>query len=340
MTEVYLGNLGTSYYDVSSMAELETSYDDATAGDIIRLREGTYTLTQNFTFTKDIKIIGAGIGATFDGDETYHFTINSGKTVLIKDLTFYQCKNTSNGGAINNTGTLTIENCTFNDNEATAAGGAINNTGTITITNTKFDTNSAGTYGGAISTNNTALTLFSSQFMDNTATINANDVYNSNNTIIIINSCYIKTPIDSLHNAITDTNNSAHPIGSIFTSGLSTPPETLFGGLWRSIEGRVLIGAGTVIDENGVIKTFTAGTTGGSLHIALENTPIHNHSNLYDGSVAAGNRVSWVAGRQGNLSGKGVGWGGNDIVTGYAGEEFPTEYITPYQVCYMWKRVA
>ena len=70
-----------------------------------------------------------------------------------------------------------------------------------------------------------------------------------------------------------------YPIGSIYISVDSTSPASLFGGTWEQLEGRTLIGAGTVTDENNLSQTFTLGADGGELKhtLTLDEMPSHNH---------------------------------------------------------------
>ena len=81
------------------------------------------------------------------------FTVNSGNTVLIKDLTLKDGKVTSGyGGAILANGDLEINNVTFDGNTNTANhGGAIGiNSGTVTLQGNCVFTNNTGKAGGAI----------------------------------------------------------------------------------------------------------------------------------------------------------------------------------------------
>ena len=73
-----------------------------------------------------------------------------------------------------------------------------------------------------------------------------------------------------------------YPVGSIYTSTVSTNPADLFGfGTWVAFgAGRVLIGAGTGTDSNSTQQTFSAGNTGGEYSHTLSTgeMPSHSHS--------------------------------------------------------------
>ena len=138
-----------------------------------------------------------------------------------------------------------------------------------------------------------------------------------------------------------------YPVGSIYTSTVSTNPNTLFGfGTW------VAFGAGQVMIGNG--SGFTAGSTGGSAdaivvshtHTATSTVtdPGHQHGGLYSPQHA-------------NNPGPYVGWYGCDAVaptttasatTGITvattnastGTSGTNANLPPYIVVYMWNRTA
>ena len=90
-----------------------------------------------------------------------------------------------------------------------------------------------------------------------------------------------------------------YPVGSIYISVNSTSPATLFGGTWERIEGRFLLGAGTVADETGASYTYTAGSTGGEVKhtLTLPEIPQHTHAlatNINYAERAALTGVDWA----------------------------------------------
>lgn len=85
---------------------------------------------------------------------------------------------------------------------------------------------------------------------------------------------------------------AAHPIGSIYMSTQSTPPSTLFGGVWQRLRDKFLMAAG---------DTYTPGSIGGS--------STHTHEDVVTESAAAIYGV--VSGTTGATSGE------TDWSTGY-----------------------
>lgn len=71
-----------------------------------------------------------------------------------------------------------------------------------------------------------------------------------------------------------------YPVGSIYWSGNSTNPGTLFGGTWTQIKDRFVLACGDTY------KTVSA--TGGesSVTLSVDNMPSHNHSFTPSGSIS------------------------------------------------------
>lgn len=62
---------------------------------------------------------------------------------------------------------------------------------------------------------------------------------------------------------------AAYPIGAIYMSTNSTNPNLLFGGVWKQLENRFLLAAGS---------SYKAGNTGGSSTVSLTTSQIPSHS--------------------------------------------------------------
>jgi hypothetical protein len=128
-----------------------------------------------------------------------------------------------------------------------------------------------------------------------------------------------------------------YPIGSIYTSTISTNPNTLFGfGTWVAFGvGRVLIGNG---------GGFTAGDTGGSAdavvvsHTHAITDPGHLHTYTAhlntgaSGPVSLDNRMPLTTN---NTSSATTG-----ITINTAGVSGTNANLQPYVVVYMWNRTA
>ena len=123
---------------------------------------GLYIDLNHKSYGGNLKFIGAGADKTFlDGQSSLYFaTINSNANVLIKDVTFINCKNDI-GGTIVNYGNLTVENCVFEDSYAIGKqGGAIYSANPmggmivigdqskiyLTVKNSKFISSSVNSY--------------------------------------------------------------------------------------------------------------------------------------------------------------------------------------------------
>jgi len=100
--------------------------------------------------TGAITINGSAAGVTVDGGgQSTVFTVNTGTTATLSDLTISHGFSGEGGGGIENDGTLTVSNSTFTGNDA-GEGGGIENDGTLTVSDSTFSGNSADSYGGGI----------------------------------------------------------------------------------------------------------------------------------------------------------------------------------------------
>lgn len=144
--------------------------------------------------------------------------------------------------------------------------------------------------------------------------------------------------------------NLMYPVGSIYTSTVSTNPATLFGtGTWTAYgAGRVLVG----IDPSDA-SFDVAGETGGSkdatvvshTHTATSTVtdPGHNHTKDSYGPQYAGS-ASGVYGLYANTAGTNTGTSttGITVATSIAstGSSGTNANLQPYVVVYMWTRTA
>lgn len=122
---------------------------------------------------------------------------------------------------------------------------------------------------------------------------------------------------------------AVYPVGSIYMSVNSTSPATLFGGTWKAIRGKFLLGA--------YGNTYKAGSTGGeAAHTLTESEmPNHKHSIWFpnDGGEQSaeigypdtGSKNTYYA-EASKTSGTGGGAAHNNM--------------PPYLAVYIWKRTA
>src|SRR5579884_1211311 len=174
---------------------------------------GTITFTAPLTLSSSMTIDAAGQTVAISGGNTSQiFSVNSGTTVSLKDLTvedgsascsqatYGECQ--VDGGAIDNNGSLSISDSTLSGNSPTCTvsamnatcsvdGGAIANNGTLNIANSTFSGNAptctaTGTFtgcsvaGGAIANNESdTLTITNSTFAGNSPYCSATGDYSS-----------------------------------------------------------------------------------------------------------------------------------------------------------------
>ena len=120
---------------------------------------GTLTITQ-WPGQAAAEVDGAATGTPF--------TINSGDTVTLDQLTVENGSIVAPGGGIVNGGTLTVTDSTISNNTASTYGGGIYNYGGITVTDSTISNNTAY-FGGGIYNDGGTLTVTDSTISNNTA---------------------------------------------------------------------------------------------------------------------------------------------------------------------------
>jgi microcystin-dependent protein len=105
--------------------------------------------------------------------------------------------------------------------------------------------------------------------------------WNINSDIIDTTLATLNTNVTNIKN-ITDSTfknkllNFCYPVGSIYWSGNSTNPGTLFGGIWTQIED-------TFLWAKGAMDTLDA--TGGAKTVTLTTTEMPSHTHTFTGSA-------------------------------------------------------
>lgn len=127
---------------------------------------------------------------------------------------------------------------------------------------------------------------------------------------------------------------AVYPVGSIYMSVNSTSPATLFGGTWKAIKGKFLLGA-----DGGAYK---AGSTGGeATHtLTVDEMPKHTHS-MYSGNSGAPD--TWEPDGGSYLldsvtQDKHTWWA--SLGMNYAGGGAEHNNMPPYLAVYIWKRTG
>jgi hypothetical protein len=121
-----------------------------------------------------------------------------------------------------------------------------------------------------------------------------------------------------------------YPVGAVYTSVVSTTPDTLFGGTWLAIgAGRVLVG----IDSNDTDFDTIEGTGGAKTHtLNVSEIPAHSHDVLYQELDNLGQTTHPAGTNPGDPTAT--------IATQDTGGGGAHNNLQPYMVVYMWKRVA
>lgn len=112
-----------------------------------------------------------------------------------------------------------------------------------------------------------------------------------------------------------------YPVGSIWMTVTDDNPKDLFGGKWEKIKDRFLLGSS---DEYG---SYYVGMTGGNSIINYEHLPVGTVINE-DAIGSAPDKFAWVGGTNSD----------GDLYYKYTEGEQP-EYLPPYYVVNIWKRV-
>lgn len=118
-----------------------------------------------------------------------------------------------------------------------------------------------------------------------------------------------------------------YPIGSIYTSYVSTSPASIYGGSWEQITDRFLLGAGS---------TYSAGATGGASTVSLSSsTTMRSHRHSFSGARATsgGSNYSYLTIR-GNAN------SGAYLTSSYTGSGSAHQNMPAHMNVYMWKRTA
>ena len=205
--------------------------------------------------------------------------------------------------------------------------------GNLSVTGNQVDVGNMSVSGTFVVTGTSSLAATSFSVSPTAPTPTAGD-----NSTKVATTSFATTAIQALY-----------PIGSIYTSTVSTNPNTLFGfGTW------VAFGAGQVMIGNG--SGFTAGSTGGSAdtivvsHTHTATSTVTDPGHTHTGSIAAqgnqsGGAYSTYAGYGSitpppgsiNSATTGITVATTNASTGVSGTN---ANLQPYIVVYMWNRTA
>jgi len=223
---------------------------------------------------------------------------------------------------------------------ASALTGSLAADGQTSLTgNLNFGTNKASNLGDpTVAQDAVTLNYLTTQAVAFGGNITAPTQTTGNNTTRVATTAFVKTAIDTAIQLL-------YPVGSVYTSTVSTNPNTLFGfGTW------VAFGAGRVMIGNG--GGFTAGATGGSAdavvvshtHTATITDPGHAHSPASPASFFytnnAGSNYTGGASGFGGTSTTATSTTGITVTNSTEGASATNANLPPYIVVYMWTRTA
>jgi hypothetical protein len=219
---------------------------------------------------------------------------------------------------------------------ASALTGSLAADGQTSLTgNLNFGTNKASNLGDpTVAQDAVTLNYLTTQAVAFGGNITAPTQTTGNNTTRVATTAFVKTAIDTAIQLL-------YPVGSVYTSTVSTNPNTLFGfGTW------VAFGAGRVMIGNG--GGFTAGDTGGSAdavvvshtHTATVTDTGHSHAVNAVGFSGAGSFALIGGAGQPQVTSTSSATTGISVANSTTGVSGTNANLQPYVVVYMWTRTA
>tara|TARA_B110000208_G_scaffold38259_1_gene50594 strand:+ start:2060 stop:2791 length:732 start_codon:yes stop_codon:yes gene_type:complete len=123
---------------------------------------------------------------------------------------------------------------------------------------------------------------------------------------------------------------AAYPVGAVYTSVVSTTPDTLFGGTWLPIGvGKVLVGIDSLDTDFDTVEA----SGGSKTHILnVSEMPAHSHDVLYQELDNLGQTTHPAGTNPGDPTAT--------IATQSTGGGGAHNNLQPYLVVHMWKRVV
>ena len=122
------------------------------------------------------------------------------------------------------------------------------------------------------------------QTMNNSKSLNKNITDKVTNSIDYSAGGSLQTEIELLKQQMSNLVDKMYPVGSIYmttTYSEASQVHDAIGGEWEKYaQGRTIIGDGTGTDSNGLVQTFTNGSTGGEYthKLTVAEMPSHTHT--------------------------------------------------------------
>ncbi|AEG18344.1 beta strand repeat-containing protein [Methanobacterium paludis] len=236
-------------------ATIKNATGTVTTGGNVYIANGIYN-ESNIIIDKNMNIVGESqSGTIINGQKSGNsiFTIASGVTVTITNLTLTNATTIDGGAIFNDHGTLTVRNIKFTNNTVNEYGGAIfNNVGSLTVENSTFTNNIANVDGGAIYNNGGSLTVENSTFTGNAAN-NGGAISKNDGDMTVENSTF--------------TNNIATAGGAICNnSGSSTVENSTFTGNTANYGGGAIFNYNSSLTVENSTFTDNAALNGGAIY--------------------------------------------------------------------------
>jgi sugar lactone lactonase YvrE len=277
----------------SGAGTLRQAIADVCAGGTITFDSGlsgaTITLTTGeFTLSKNVTIDGSALAsqvAISGNNSSRSFTVNSGVTATLKNLTIKNGLSAS-GGGIANSGTLTIADSTFSNNNGSVGasdGGAIWNYGTLAITKSTFTGNIARHGGGLWNYVGTA-TISDSLFTGNTASGVGGGLGNwaTSGRMTVTNSTFTNNTSASTGGGMAT---GAGSIGTVANSTFYNNSAVVGGAIYI---GRDWTGGSALTLLNDTVSGNSASSSGGGVY----NDSVFNYSNTIVANSTGGDCVN------------------------------------------------
>ena len=271
---------------VSSWDELSgniTALTSESGDTTIKLNEDTYTNNgiirwegTNMVLTID------GNGQTINGNQKQVFYINSGSSIVLKNIIIKDAKqNGGSGGAIYNSGNLTIINSTLTHNTASYGGAIINVEGNLTVSNSLFTHNTAS-YGGAIY-NWGSLTVNNSNYTNNNAT-NGGAIHNYRGTLTVMNNSLFECNQAVYGGAICNNGTQFVAYYNVSVSNFTKNNASYGAALYNTENTR-----GNLTYNNFTKNTAKAGGSGGAIYnkgnLTIINSTLTHSTASYGGAI-------------------------------------------------------
>lgn len=283
----------------------ELAFDTALAGGgSVTFNCGPNPISISLSALKNININTTIDGAhkiTLDAGNTFHFQVQSGATLNLKNIRLTGGLSNA-AGSIENFGTLKTNFVTFHKNESTVDGGAIVNYGEIKINNTTFTKNKSVSAGGAIINEGGNIKIKNSKFKANKATHAASTggaIYNKSGDVDVKSSSFTKNrasngggymseydSTNSIKNSTFIKNFAASGAGITNYGGMQLVLDTIAGNIADS-QGGGIFHAGSLSISQSTIRDNRAIHGGGMRHFGnslfIDKTTFYNNTASLDG---------------------------------------------------------